>query len=138
MKNYFLLLTSILLVSGCANTAREGILESEKSQVQMRSIQMRSFDTTDKKMVMKSAIATLQDLSFVIDQADYDIGTIKATKLSGYNLTMSVTVTNGHNKNINVRASGRYNDMIVAEPKPYQDFFTALSKSLFLEANAVD
>jgi hypothetical protein len=104
----------------------------------MRSMQTRTFDTTDKKAVMKSVIATLQDLSFVIDQADYDIGTIKATKLNGYNLVMSVSVRPQNAKQIMVRASARYNDTIVQEPKPYQDFFTALSKGLFLDANMVE
>lgn len=126
----------ILMLSACG-TAHKGIMETEKSQVQLRSMQTRTFETNNKKNVMRSVIATLQDLSFVIDQADYDIGTIKATKLSGYNLTMSVSVRPQDQENMMVRASARYNNQVIEDPKPYQDFFTALSKGLFLDANNI-
>jgi hypothetical protein len=37
-----------------------------------------------------------------------------------------------------VRASALYNDKAIEVPLPYQDFFTALEKSLFLTAHQVD
>jgi len=37
-----------------------------------------------------------------------------------------------------VRANAEFNRKPVAEPKPYQDFFVSLEKSLFLTAQAVD
>ena len=37
-------------------------------------------------------LATLQDLGFVIDKADKELGSISATKLDGFALKMTVSV----------------------------------------------
>lgn len=133
--------TSTLLV-GCNATMKERVLDSNaggQTSVELRSIQSRSFDTADKAKTMRSTIATLQDLGFVIDKADLDLGTVSATKLSGYALRMTVSVRPGASgKNMIVRASAQYNNVAVTDPKPYQDFFVSLQKSMFLTANEVD
>jgi hypothetical protein len=46
----------------------------------------RDFDTTDKKKTLRTVIATMQDLDFVIEKADETLGTISGTKLDGYSL----------------------------------------------------
>ena len=133
--------TTTLLV-GCNATMKERVLDSNaggQTSVELRSIQSRSFDTADKAKTMRSTIATLQDLGFVIDKADLDLGTVSATKLSGYALRMTVSVRPGASgKNMIVRASAQYNNVAVTDPKPYQDFFVSLQKSMFLTANEVD
>ena len=83
-------------------------------------------------------ISTLQDLSFVVDKADLELGTVSATKLSGYQLRMTVTVRPRGTNQMLVRANAQYMDKAVEDPKPYQDFFTALEKSMFLTAHQVD
>ena len=133
-------LTAALLIaplSACV-TAQDSLNENVESQVALRAMQTRSFDTTDKKKVMQGALATLQDLSFVIDNADYDIGTITATKLSRYGITMTISVRPNNEEQMLVRAVARYGDRIVQEPRPYQSFFASLAKGLFLDANLVD
>ena len=37
-----------------------------------------------------------------------------------------------------VRANAQYMDKAVEDPKPYQDFFVALEKAMFLTAHQVD
>ena len=81
-----------------------------------------------------AVIATLQDLGFIVDRADETMGTVTATKLSGYALRMTVTLR-PVGKRIPVRASGQYNLEAVTNPQPYQQLFAALSKALFLQAN---
>lgn len=130
----FLLLA---LVAGCAPSTK-AVLETGQSAVQLRSYQQRAFDTTDKEKTMRSVIATLQDLSFVVDKADLDLGTVSATKLSGYQLRITVTVRPRGDTQMLVRANAQYMDKAVEDPKPYQDFFTALEKSMFLTAHQVD
>lgn len=108
------------------------------SQVQLRSIQTRAFDTNDRQLVARNIIATLQDLSFVIDKADLDLGTITATKLGGYQIRMTVTVRPRSESQLLVRASAQYNLKPIEDPQPYQDFFNALGKSLFLAVHEVE
>lgn len=138
------LLTTIaasFLLAGC-QTMKDRVLDSSadgQTSVQLRSIQTRSFETSDKAKTMRSIIATLQDLGFVVDKADLDLGSVSATKLSGYALRMTVSVRpNESGKSMIVRANAQYNAMPVTDPKPYQDFFVSLQKSLFLTANNVD
>ena len=122
---------------GCAPST-EVIMGSEQSAVQLRSYQQRAFDTADKTQTLRSVIATLQDLSFVVDKADLELGTVSATKLSGYQVRMTVTARPRGTNQMLVRANAQYMDKAVEDPKPYQDFFTALEKSMFLTAHQVD
>ncbi|MGD8618382.1 MAG: hypothetical protein PVH54_04260 [Gammaproteobacteria bacterium] len=131
------LMTPILL-TGCVTDSRKHILDTTESQVQLRSIQTRTFDTSDRNTTLRTVIATLQDLSFVIDKADDVLGTVSATKLDGYLLQMTVTVRPKGENQLLVRANAQYNLKAVEDPEPYQDFFTALEKAMFLTANSVD
>jgi len=126
----------LILISGCA-TQKSHVLAGG-SQVQLRSIQTRAFDTNDKNLIVRNIIATLQDLSFVIDKADVDLGTVTATKLSGYRIRMTVTARPKSKTKTLVRANAQYNLTPIEDPELYQDFFSALQKSLFLTAHAVD
>jgi len=114
------------------------ILDTEQSQVQLRSIQSRSFDTGDKERTLRAVIATLQDLSFVVDKADLPLGTVSATKLDGYALRMTVSVRARSETSVVVRANAQFNDQPVTDPQPYQSFFIALERAMFLSANSVD
>lgn len=127
-----------MLLTGCVTDSRKHILDTTESQVKLRSIQTRTFDTSDRNTTLRTVIATLQDLSFVIDKADDVLGTVSATKLDGYLLQMTVTVRPKGENQMLVRANAQYNLKAVEDPEPYQDFFTALEKSMFLTANAVD
>ena len=132
------LLSATTLMSGCESPDRHILGSNEESQLQIRSIQTRAFDTADKNMVVRNVVASLQDLGFVIDKADADLGTVTATKLSGYEIRMTVTVRPKGTTQMLVRANGQYNDRVILDPVMYQDFFTVLQKSLFLTANSID
>ncbi len=61
--------------------SRDQILISESSQVKMRSIQTRVYETTDSDKLMRAIIATLQDLHFDLDLVDNESGIITGKKL---------------------------------------------------------
>ena len=132
-----LVAAAIAVTGGCAPST-EAVLQAGESAVALRSFQQRAFDTTDLEKTLRSVIATLQDLSFVVDKADLDLGMVSATKLSGYQLRITVTVRPRGTTQMLVRANAQYMDKAVEDPKPYQDFFTALEKSMFLTAHQVD
>lgn len=139
MKNnaVLVMIVSLLLVVGCATT-QQRLLDSDSSQVQLRSIQTRAFDTTDKEKTLRTVISTLQDLGFVIDKADATLGTVSATKLKYYALRMTVTVRPRGETQLLVRANAQYNVKPVIDPEPYQQFFTSLEKAMFLTAHQAD
>ncbi len=124
-------------VLGCVSS-RDRILASSKSQLELRSIQSRAFDTVDREKTLRTIIATLQDLGFVIDHADNTLGSVSATKLDNYALRMTVTVRPRGTNQLLVRASAQFNLTQVEEPGPYQQFFTALGRAMFLEAQQVE
>jgi len=83
-------------------------------------------------------MGTLQDLGFVIDDADETLGTISATKLKRYALRMTVSVRPRGQTQLLVRASAQYNLRAVEDPEPYQQFFDALRKAMFLDAHLIE
>lgn len=127
-----------ILLGGCVATMKDQVLDTNnESQLQKRSYQTRAFDTENKQKVLRAVIATLQDLGFVIDRADSTLGSVSATKLDSYLLKITVSVRPRADQML-VRANAQYNIAPVEDPKPYQDFFSSLSKSLFLQAQNVD
>jgi hypothetical protein len=125
-----------LLTGGCASQNSHVI--TGNNVVELRSFQTRSFDTTDKHKMLRTTIAVLQDLGFIIDKTDEDLGMVTGTKLSGYQIRMTVIVRPRGGKQLAVRASAIYNNKAIEDPLPYQDFFTALEKGIFLTAQNVD
>lgn len=130
--------SALLMLVGCQTDSKQQVLAVTKSQVELRSFQTRAFDTIDKEKTLRTVIATLQDLSFVVDKADAILGTVSGTKLDGYQLRITVTVRPRGETQMLVRANAQYNITAVEDPEPYQQFFIALEKSMFLTAHQVD
>jgi len=138
MRQIVLVLIIFLLVFlGCATT-QERLLDSDASQLQLRSIQTRAFDTKDKVKTLRTVIATLQDLGFVIDKADSILGIVSATKLENYILRITVTVRPRGETQLLIRANAQYNVEPIKNPELYQQFFTSLEKAMFLTAHHAD
>jgi len=132
----WILIVAALGPQGCAT--QDSHVLSGGSAVELRSFQTRAFDTTDKYKMMRTVIAVLQDLGFIIDKTDEDLGLVTGTKLKGYQIRMTVIVRPRGEKQLAVRASAIYNNKPIEDPLPYQDFFTALEKGIFLTAQKID
>jgi len=130
----FLLACCALLAAGCTTGYSKKEVLDAGSQVELRSYQTRTYETTDKIRVLRSVMATLQDLGFVIDKADDVVGVVSATKLNGYAMSMTISVRPNGGQMV-VRANAQYNLKAIEQPGPYQDFFSALDKGLFLDRN---
>lgn len=136
-------LAAAVALAGCETSAIDSPLMTAESQVELRSIQSRAFDTTARRKTLRAVMATLQDLSFIIDDADAEVGTISGTKFGKtemgrhYALRMTVSVRRRGEKQLLVRANALYGTQAVTEPGPYQDFFAALQKTMFLDAHLI-
>lgn len=136
MKKKLLIAIVICCLSGCASVHND-VLGTSQSQVQMRSYQARSFDTTDKHLVLRAVISTMQDLGFIINKADEQLGTISGDSFSNASrLTVSVRVIN--DKQIIVRVNAQAELKAIEDPVPYRNFFNSLGQSLFLEAHEIN
>lgn len=136
-SRHLLVLLGLLSLAGCATTTPANVIGAG-TQLEMRQIQTREYDTLDKAMTMRSVIATLQDLGFTIDQADAELGTITATRLHQYTMRMTVTVVKKEGSRISVRANARIGENPVTDAATYQDFFVVLDKAMFLTLHKVD
>ena len=89
--------------------------------------------------MLRTVIATLQDLNFVIQKTDADLGTVTADKyINNTVLSMSVTVRPRGEKQLLVRANAQYGIKSIDDPQTYQDFFSGLEKAIFLTAQQVE
>ena len=139
LKLKILLISLTLLIGGCATPAIEHVLDLSQNQLNLRSIQTRTFDTGDKEKMLRSVIATLQDLDFVINKAEFELGIVTGSKFVGYQvLKMTVIVRTKNDKQLLVRANAQFGIKPIDIPEPYQDFFDALSKAVFLTAQNID
>ena len=95
LSRFALTLLATLMFQGCAmqwgaeiqGDSRSQILMSESSQVRLRAIQSRVFDTTDRAKILRAAIATMQDLFFDIDVVDEELGIVSGKKWFNYDST---------------------------------------------------
>lgn len=150
--------------------ARAEIWLSEESQVKLRAAQSRVFETTDRTAILEGVIGVLQDLGFMIEVLDEELGIVSALKFlpierpellydPSYHwyddqglvlftrafrtwgpfyhrddlVRATVTVRARGDSQSVVRASAQFYMAAVEEPEPFQEFFRALERALFLQ-----
>lgn len=79
-----------LLLQGCPSpyewrhqdqwNSREQIWLSEESQVKLRAAQSRVFQTTDRRRTIEAIVATMQDLGFMVEVLDEEIGIVSGKR----------------------------------------------------------
>jgi len=79
-----------LLLQGCPTPyewrhqdqwdSREQIWLSEESQVKLRAAQSRLFETTDRRRTLEAIVDTMQDLGFMVEVLDEELGIISGKR----------------------------------------------------------
>lgn len=142
MRNSIVLVSCVFLVAlgGCAATPYD--VAGSTAPMEMRSIQTREYEALDKATTLRAVVATFQDLSFTIDQADLGLGIVTGTRLlerwEGSSMRMTVIVMPKADDRVSVRANARIGEKSVTQAETYQDFFVVLDKAMFLTRNNVD
>jgi hypothetical protein len=127
----------LISVGGCVST-QERLLDSDTSQLQLRSFQSRAFDTTDQVKTLRTVMLTLQDLGFILTSAESGVGSVTASKWNRSLMIITVSVRPRGETQMLVRANCQIDKELVNDPVPYQMFFSALAKAMFLEAHEVE
>ena len=161
MRNYPISLgLALLLVSGCNGQQTRS---PQRTQLEIRQIQTRTYETKDTKMVMKAMLNVLQDNGFTINQTSLDLGFVNATKevdvenpwekfWTRHVLTMNSITTctvnisefgNQTRVRVNFQVKGMTAIGSIAavyqvdDPKFYQDFFAKVDKGIFVEKEKI-
>ena len=134
----------MLTLGGCSGFSVPSVSPNE-SPSSLRSYQSRKYDSVTRDIISNAIMVTLQDLDFLTDQADLDVGFITATKVQGENsLKITITITEKANNVFVVRSIiqrhlklfRKVSRTVIKDPKEYQSFFTALNRGLFLKENS--
>ncbi len=130
-------LAGTLFLHGCtAPEVKQDLFAPTDAQMKIRSLQTRTFDLTDRNAAIRGAIASLQDLGFIIERANEGLGLVTAARFAEPNyydvVTVTVTVRQETVEKMSIRANAIYNNKPIDDPKVYQNFFAALQRTLFL------
>jgi hypothetical protein len=112
------------------------LLAPSEAQTKMRAIQSRTFELTDRLVALRGVMAVLQDLGFVIERANEELGLVTGAKFAEPNyldvVAITVTVRPQEGGKFLVRVNAIYNNKPIEDPEVYQNFFAALERSLFV------
>ncbi len=100
---------------GCQPSPTD-LLKMDESQAKLRAMQTRKFETADEQQLLRVVIGTLQDLGFVIHEADHRMGLVSGTKFhANLRLRMTVTVRPQGDAQLAVRAAAEFGLQAVRE-----------------------
>lgn len=68
-----------VLLAGCATTTPENAFQPKAEVLALRQLQTRRFDT-DEKTLLKASVGVLQDLGFIVNEVNTEVGLISCSK----------------------------------------------------------
>ncbi len=138
-----------LVMTGCV-TSQTSLDSSKLSPLQLRAIQTRTFEQRDAKSSLKRTLDVLQDEGFVVDYGNVDLGILHASRsfvdssfnssetfidatanVSEFGKAVKVRVT--FQRRVVHNFAGTTSVFPVLDPQTYQEFFTKLERSFFIE-----
>ncbi len=131
----------IFSLTACVANQKPPVVLSEKSAVELRAMQSRTFETHDEKKVFRAILAVMLDLGYAVTSLEPKAGTITGNKLAQLDLTASISASDEKTTTVRANAVVKISPQKeipphqVDSPEFYQKrFFEPLSQALFLDA----
>lgn len=137
LKSLCVIALSFAVIS-CASPPQEpvNLLAPTEAQAQIRNMQTRSFEISDRSIAMRGVISALQDLAFIIERANEPMGIVTAARFAEPNyydvMGITVTVRQSSESQTTIRANAIYNNEPITDPEVYRNFFATLERSFVL------
>lgn len=146
-KNLLISLGALFFVTGCSNVKNleitpENNIINKESALQVRDIQVKTFENTTKDSLLNAIVDTLLDDNYFITTIDTDAGLISAKNIKNdAELNLVAVIKEIKDANFTVRFSISAVDrsvdfksyIIVQDDLIYRYLFDRLRKSLFLD-----
>ena len=133
MRAFTVCAALVLLLPACASTDTRESLARPDGALALREIQTRRFEASDPVLLLKTSMAAMQDLQFVIDDAEPALGLAMGTALThGARARLCVFVRPVGEEQYSVRASIHRGPVETDDPRVYQDFFDTLDIAMAL------
>ena len=130
-----------LALVACASPPQPApnLLAPDDAQMNLRNMQTRSFDLTDRNQALRGVIAALQDLGFIIERANEPLGLVTGARFAEPRwvdvVGVTVTVRPQEGGKMLIRANAIFNNEPITDPQIYQNFFATLERSMFIGRN---
>lgn len=131
----------VLSLAACVTNQAPPMVLSQKSALELRSMQTRTFETPDEHKVYRAILSVMQDLGYAITSLEPEAGTVTGNKLAQLDLTATISSSNEKTTTVRANAVVKVNPLKltpqhqVDSPEFYQRrFFEPLSQALFLDA----
>ena len=145
-KNLLISLSVLFLITGCSNVKNleitpENNIINKESSLQVRDIQVRTFENTSREHLINAIVDTLLDDGYFITTIDARTGVVSAKNIKNdVELNLVSVVKEVKNESFSVRFSINAIDRSTAKPYIviqddliYRYLFDKLRKSLFLD-----
>jgi hypothetical protein len=138
VRTCLLILGLAFLLQACVGGGQKPpkeLLALNEAQLKIRSFQTRAFGVSDQNKALRAVVTALQDLGFIVERANGPMGLVTAGKFGpngrGF-VELTVTVRAKGKEQTEVRVNALFNTKPIEDPKVYQNFFSAVQRSLFI------
>jgi hypothetical protein len=146
-KNLLISLATLFIISGCSNVKNlaitpENNIINKESSLQIRDIQIRTFENTTKENLINSVVDTVLDDNYFITMIDVNAGVVSAKNIKNdVELNLVCVIKEIKDNSFLVRFSITAIDrsvafksyIVVQDDLIYRYLFDKLRKSLFLD-----
>lgn len=145
-KNLLISLSALFLITGCSNVKNleitpENNIINKESSLQVRDIQIRTFENTSREHLINAIVDTLLDDGYFVTTIDARTGVISAKNIKNdAELNLVSVIKEVKNESFSVRFSINAIDrsttkpyIIIQDDLIYRYLFDKLRKSLFLD-----